>query len=76
MSHPLLPDLSENTDDELNKKLQDVTKKYYSTHNPNLRSQLMMVMTDIQFILASRLAKRQIEPSEEMKELDNLIDIK
>ena len=76
MSHPLVNNLDDFTDDELNKRLQDLTTKYYQSTNPYVLHQIQLVVDDIQDTLTRRLMSRIAEESEEMKELDNLINIR
>ena len=75
MTHPLVTNLQEHTDDELQSKLHSLTNKYYMTYNPSVQYQIQMIIDDLQNELARRVATRQIEQSEELKELDGLINI-
>ena len=75
MTHPLLSGLDKLSDEEINAKLFDLTKKYYATSNPGLQNQMMIIIEDLQFELTSRLAKRQQERTEDQQELDKLINI-
>ena len=75
MTHPLLSGLDKLSDEEINAKLFDLTKKYYATSNPGLQNQMMIIIEDLQFELTSRIAKRQQERTEEQQELDKLINI-
>ena len=75
MTHPLLSGLDSLSDEEINAKLFDLTKKYYATSNPGLQNQMMIIIEDLQFELTSRLAKRQQERTEDQQELDKLINI-
>ena len=61
MTHPLLSGLDKLSDEEINAKLFDLTKKYYATSNLGLQNQMMIIIEDLQFELTSRLAKRQQE---------------
>ena len=75
MTHPLVNNLHEKTDDELQGQLHSLTAKYYMTHNPSVKYQMQLVIDDLQTELARRVAARQVEQSEELKELDGLINI-
>ena len=75
MSHPLVNDLNEQTDEELQTKLHSLTAKYYMTHNPSVKMQMQLIIDDLQIELSRLMANRQIERSEELKELDGLINI-
>ena len=68
MTHPLLSGLDKLSDEEINAKLFDLTKKYYATSNPGLQNQMQIIIDDLQYELAARIAKRQ-------QELDKLINI-
>lgn len=76
MSHPLVNNLNDFTDDELHARLQDLTKKYHQSTNPYVTHQIQLVVDDIQHVLGMRRMNRIVEESEEMKELDNLINIR
>ena len=76
MSHPLVNNLGELSDDELTVKLHDLTRKYYQSRNPSVQSQIQLVIDDIQHTLTQRRINRIVEESEVMKELDNLINIR
>lgn len=62
MFHPLAGNLSELTDQELEKKLNELTTKYVKlplTCDPNLRNQLMLLLETHRQELISRTYKKQ-----------------
>ena len=75
MNHPLVNNLQEKTDDELQGQLHSLTNKYYMSYNPSVKYQIQMIIDDLQIELSRRVALRQTEQSDELKELDGLINI-
>ena len=71
--HPLIDDLNQLSVDKINDQLQQLTKKYYSTTNSNLREQIILVIDTLKLELESR--QRDIKINNEQKDLDNLINI-
>lgn len=74
--HPLVGDLTSIKDSELELKISELTKKYFSTHNFELQQQITMVLDSYK----EELAKRQQAAYEKMmnnrnKDLDKLINI-
>lgn len=74
--HPLVDDLSAVKDAELEQKITDLTRKYFSASNPALQQQVVMVLESYK----EELAKRQREAYEKMiqtrdKGLDKLINV-
>lgn len=71
--HPLIDDLNQLSVDKINDQVQQLTKKYYSTTNSNLREQIILVIDTLKLELESR--QRNIKINNEQKDLDNLINI-
>tara|TARA_B100000424_G_C22886322_1_gene471560 strand:- start:73 stop:294 length:222 start_codon:yes stop_codon:yes gene_type:complete len=71
--HPLIDDLNQLSVDKINDQVQQLTKKYYSTTNSNLREQIILVIDTLKLELESR--QRDIKINNEQKDLDNLINI-
>jgi len=74
--HPLIHDLDNLKDSELENRISDLTRKYLSTHNFQLQQQLVMVLDTYK----EELAKRQREAYTKMmetrnKDLDKLIKV-
>lgn len=71
--HPFIDDLNQLSVDKINDQVQQLTKKYYSTTNSNLREQIILVIDTLKLELESR--QRDIKINNEQKDLDNLINI-
>jgi hypothetical protein len=74
--HPLLDDLSSLKDAEIEAKISDLSKKYFSTGSMELRSQIAMILDSFR----EELAKRQADAYNKMmqtrnKDLDKLINV-
>jgi hypothetical protein len=74
--HPLIGDLSSLKDVELESKINDLTKRYFASHNPGLQQQVIMVLETYK----AELARRQRDVYEKMvssrnKDLDKLINV-
>ncbi len=74
--HPLIDDLSNLKDGELEAKISELSKKYFSTHSFELRTQICMILDTYK----EELAKRQKDAFDKMmqtrnKDLDKLIKV-
>ena len=74
--HPLIGDLSVLKDSEVDSKINDLTRKYFATHNFDLQQQIAMALDTYK----AELAKRQASAYEKMmntrnKDLDKLIKV-
>jgi hypothetical protein len=74
--HPLSGDLSVFKDQELETKINDLTKKYFMTNNMEIRQQMSMLLESYK----SELSKRQQAALEKLmasrdKTLDKLINV-
>ena len=77
--HPLTPDLSELKDDELHKKLSDLTQRLtmsYKQGNYPIAGQLHMLIDDYQAEVTRRQQKVLEELSAKNNKFDGIIDIK
>jgi|TARA_B100000925_G_C21884981_1_gene420198 hypothetical protein len=76
MLHPFSEDTKDLTVSELQEKLSDLSKKYFQTHNPQVKEQ---IGTFIEFYKQEILIKEQKLRQEEQKngdlDLDNLIKV-
>ena len=74
--HPLITNLDKLKDSEVESKIFDLTKRYFSTANPEMRQQLSMVLDTYKEELSNR---RQREYQKMMdsrnKDLDKLINV-
>jgi hypothetical protein len=74
--HPLIGDLSSIKDSELELKISELTRKYFSTNNFELQQQLAMALNTYK----AEMAKRQAAAYDKMmntrnKDLDKLINV-
>jgi len=74
--HPLIGDLSSMKDAELEAKISELSKKYFSTGSMELRAQLAMVLDSFR----EEMSKRQAAAYNKMmqtrnKDLDKLIKV-
>ena len=76
--HPLLPDLSSMSTDDLNKKYGDLLKRTtqaYRWGNPDMVSQLQMLLAGYQEELGVRNRKALEDMEKQSKQFKNIIDI-
>jgi hypothetical protein len=74
--HPLIGDLSNLKDGEVDSKINDLTRKYFATNNFEVQQQIAMALDTYK----AELAKRQQRAYEKMmntrnKDLDKLIKV-
>jgi hypothetical protein len=72
--HPLVSDLSGLKDHEIHNKINDLTKKYFMTHNPDVQRQIANVLDELRIELQDR-NRRLIEEQMKDKNLDSLIKL-
>jgi hypothetical protein len=72
--HPLVEDLSEIKDSDLEAKIGSLTQKYFMTHNPEVRHQMVMVLDSLNQEMSKR---RQAALAKIManKDLDKLVKV-
>jgi hypothetical protein len=76
MFHPLAEDFSQLKDIEIENRLQDLTKKYWLTSNPQVKHQISTFLEVYKEELNSRRAKAlQQQYQSRDKGLDNLIKV-
>ena len=76
--HPLTPDLTKLSTEELNNKYGDLLKRMtfvFRTGNSDMISQLQMLLSDYQNELTERSRKSLEEMEKNSKNFKNLIDI-
>lgn len=74
--HPLIGDLSSFKDSELESKLNDLTRKYFTTHNFDVQRQMSMVIDSYRDELTMRKRKEYEKMMQTRnKDLDKLINI-
>lgn len=76
MIHPLAEDYSSLKDDEVETRIQDLSRKYFQTPNPAVKQQIAMFLDIYKAELSSRRAKSlaQIHQTRN-KDLDKLIKL-
>ena len=78
MGHPLTPDLTKLTIDELNAKYGDLLKRVtyaYRIGNPDMVQQLQMLMEDYRLELDNRNRRALEDMEKQSKNFKNIIDI-
>lgn len=74
--HPLVENLSDLKDAEIENKILDLSKKYWQTHNPDLKYQISTLLDMYNQELSTRRAKMwQQQYQNRDKGLDKLINI-
>lgn len=74
--HPLIGDLSSLKDSEVENKINELSKKFFSTSNPLLREQLIMALDTFKQELGKRRhAEWQKMMENRDKGLDKLINV-
>lgn len=75
--HPLMEDLKQLKDGELEEKIQSLSKKYYQTFNPSVQHQIVVMLEGYREELEVRRRKVWQEQQENRnKDLDNLINVR
>ena len=76
MSHPLLENLTVLSEADLQERLSSISTKYWQTQNPDVRSQMIVIIDELKYELRLRSSK-PVENTEDNgdKSLDNLINI-
>jgi hypothetical protein len=72
--HPLVNELSGLKDQEIHNKINDLTKKYFMTHNPDIQRQIANILDELRIELSDR-NRRIIEEQLKDKNLDSLIKL-
>jgi hypothetical protein len=75
MFHPFQPELEDLTIPQVEEKILDLTKKYHSTFNPQVKDQIATFLEIYRTELQVKLAKQKIDQDNDNKDLDNLINI-
>jgi len=73
MLHPIEEDLNKYTTPQIESKLQDLSKKFYMTRNPEVKNQMATLIEMYRIELRSRYVKEMAKNQD--KDLDNLINI-
>lgn len=74
--NPLVDDLSKLKDAEIENKIQDLSKKYWLSRNPEVKNQISVFLDIYREELSARRAKSwQQQYEKRNKDLDNLIQV-
>lgn len=74
--HPLSPNMKRMTESELENKIQELTTKYFQTHNQQLQNQIKMFLDEYKGELEARRRKTwEDQYSRRDKDLDKLINV-
>ena len=73
--HPLIDDFTDLTDSELNDKISELSHKYWKTRNPQVQTQMVMILDQLKEEQRVRIQKSQINQDSDENDLDNLINI-
>jgi len=74
--HPFASDLSQLKDGELEAKVQDLTRKYFISHNPEVRAQIVVFLDTYKEEMRARQAKLwQSQQAQLNNGLDKLINV-
>jgi len=76
MNHPLIGDYKNLTDVELQERVSNLSTKYWQTQNPEVRSQMTLILDELKEELRTRNQKSlQNNSEDDNKDLDSLIKI-
>ncbi len=76
MIHPLAEDFSKLKDSEIDARIQDLSKKYFQSHNPAIQNQISLFLDLYREELRHRQAKIWQQHQTKSPELDKLIKVK
>jgi hypothetical protein len=72
--HPILGDLSEFTDPELEKRIAKLSSAYFMTQDEGVRHQMILILDDYKLELESRRAAQRQKQQDQRKDGDNGLD--
>ena len=75
MFNPLVDSFEDLTDAQLHEKIQDLSRRYFQTRNPDLQNQIAVMLDMFKQEQTARLYKKQNSDNDEDSDLDNLINI-
>ena len=75
MFHPFQPELEDLTIPQVEQKVLELSRKYHSTANPQVRDQIATFLDIYKTELQVKLAKQKLNQDNDNKDLDNLINI-
>ena len=78
MFNPLATDFHELSDKELEERLGELNRKYFMTQNPQVQSQMAVLIEQMREEVKTRTARAKVQQEnqdQDNKGLDNLINI-
>lgn len=80
MFNPLVDSFQDLTDEQVEKSIRDLSRKYFQTRNPQLQQQIASILEMYKEEIRSRIARKQSgfganNPENINPDLDNLINI-
>jgi len=77
MFNPLVDSFNELSDNEIEQKIVELSRKFFMSHNPDVQTQISNILEMYKEEMRSRQAKQRIKNLEQNGEngLDNLINI-
>lgn len=75
MFNPLVDSFDKLNDNELEQKVHELSRKFFQTHNPDLRIQIAAILDMLKEELRARRQKQQIQQQNDNNDLDSLIKI-
>jgi len=77
MFNPLLDNFDDLSDEEIELKISELSRKYYISRNPQVQQQISVILEMFKQELNSRIAKNRQKEQEQNGEngLDNLINV-
>jgi len=73
MFHPIEENLNNYTTPQLENRMQDLSKKFFMTRNPEVKNQMATLIEMYRLELRSRYAQEMAKNQD--KDLDNLINV-
>lgn len=76
MIHPLIENLSELKDSDVEQKINELTRKYFLVHNEAVQHQIILILETYKEEMAIRRQRAWLNAVEtHQKDLDNLIHV-
>lgn len=76
--HPLFEDTNELSDNDLEEKVIDLTKRYWQSANPQVQQQITLLIDSYRFELETRRSRQKLvnDETNSQSELDKLIKVR
>lgn len=73
--NPFIHGISELSEAQLTDKIEDLSRKYFMTANPQVREQMASILDMYKLELEERKVRAQQSQDSDNKDLDNLINV-